>query len=58
MKLNKKTSLIIVIIIAAAAGAAGWYFYQESQKSSLERGAEKTSRFFDDVGKDTKKLFK
>ena len=59
MKKNKKMILVAVIAAAVAAGAVlGWHFYRESQKSALEKGGEKTSRFINDAADKTKSLFK
>ena len=54
--MKKKITIIVAAIAAIAAGAIGYYFYAQSQKSGLEKAAEKTSDFGKDLVKDTKKL--
>ena len=58
MKKKVTISVIAVILIAAAAGGAAVYFYQQSQKSGLEKAAEKTANWGEKTADKTKQLFK
>lgn len=59
MKKNTKMIVVAVVSAAVAAGAVlGWHYYRESQKSALERGGEKTTKFINKAADKTKSLFK
>ena len=58
MKKKVTISVIAVILIAAAAGGAAVYFYQQSNKSGLEKAAEKTADWGEKTADKTKQLFK
>ena len=57
MQMKKNITIIAIIVAAIAVGAIGYYIYAQSQKSELEKAAEKTNDFGKEVVKDTKKLF-